>query len=150
MILYCAPKNLSGTFLCGFQWPSIIYYLAIWVGRQVWFGDKVQISLVLLDTESRTKTSQKDSSVCVTIQNWGCQFLKNPLHCYDVWIKPKSLNSDKPSLLWCVMTADITVYAESSGNNGCTPQLANWKPLTWTCTQMPQQDTSKNSYYMQV
>ena len=48
------------------------------------------------------------------------------------------------------MTADITVYAESSGNNGCTPKLANWKPVTWTCTQMPQQDTSKNSYYMQV
>jgi len=56
---------------------------------------------------------------------------------------------NKPSSIWCVMTADITTYADSSGNNGCTPKLANWKPMTWTCTQMPQQDTSKNSYYMQ-
>ena len=40
-------------------------------------------------------------------------------------------------------------YAATSAS-GCTPQLGNYAPLTWTCTQLPQQDTSKNTYYMEV
>ena len=40
-------------------------------------------------------------------------------------------------------------YAATSAS-GCTPQLGNYAPLTWTCKQIPQQDTSKNTYYMEV
>ena len=46
--------------------------------------------------------------------------------------------------------AKIEDYAASSGNNDCTPQLNNWSPITWICSQTPQQDTSANSYYIEV
>ena len=59
-------------------------------------------------------------------------------------------SSDKPSLLSCYLTATVEDYAESSGNNGCTVQLGNWAPLTWSCTQTSQPGTSKDKYYMQV
>ena len=59
-------------------------------------------------------------------------------------------SSDKPSLLSCYLTATVEDYAESSGNNGCTVQLGNWAPLTWSCTQTTQPGTSKDKYYMQV
>ena len=45
--------------------------------------------------------------------------------------------------------ADVEDYAATSAS-GCTPQLGNYAPLTWTCTQTVQQDTSKNDYYMAV
>ena len=45
--------------------------------------------------------------------------------------------------------ANVEDYAATSAS-GCTPQLGNYAPLTWTCTQPPQQDTSKNTYYMEV
>ena len=45
--------------------------------------------------------------------------------------------------------ADVEDYAATSAS-GCTPQLGNYAPLTWTCTQTPQQDTSKNDYFMAV
>ena len=59
-------------------------------------------------------------------------------------------DSEKPSVTNCVLTATVADYAASTGNNGCTPKLANWSPLTWTCTQTTQQDSSKNAYYMSV
>ena len=40
-------------------------------------------------------------------------------------------------------------YAATSAS-GCTPQLGNYAPLTWTCLQTPQQDSSMNTYYMAV
>ena len=45
--------------------------------------------------------------------------------------------------------ANVEDYAATSAS-GCTPQLGNYAPLTWTCTQTAQQDTSKNAYYMEV
>lgn len=54
---------------------------------------------------------------------------------------------NKPSILSCVLVADVEDYAATSAS-GCTPQLGNYAPLTWTCTQTPQQDTSKNDYFM--
>ena len=51
----------------------------------------------------------------------------------------------------CQLTdATVADYASSTGNNGCTPQLSKWAPLTWICSQTPQQDSSANSYYIEV
>ena len=56
---------------------------------------------------------------------------------------------DKPSVISCFLVATVADYAATSAG-GCTPQLGNYAPLTWTCTQTAQQDTSKNTYYMEV
>ena len=56
---------------------------------------------------------------------------------------------DKPSILSCFLAANVADYAATSAS-GCTPQLANYAPLTWSCTQTPQQDSSMNTYYMAV
>ena len=46
--------------------------------------------------------------------------------------------------------AKIEDYAASTGSNDCTPQLSNWLPIAWICFQTPQQDSSANSYYIEV
>ena len=46
--------------------------------------------------------------------------------------------------------AKIEDYAASTGSNDCTPQLSNWLPIAWICFQTPQQDSSSNSYYIEV
>jgi len=57
---------------------------------------------------------------------------------------------NKPSMIMCQLTdATVADYASSTGNNGCTPQLSKWAPLTWICSQTPQQDSSANSYYIE-
>ena len=56
---------------------------------------------------------------------------------------------DKPSIISCSLAATVADYAATSAS-GCTPKLSNYAPLTWTCLQTPQQDSSMNSYYMAV
>ena len=58
----CPQKNVSENteeslwdVFAQFSVTMKIYYLAIWVERQVWFVDTVQIGYVLLDTENHTK-----------------------------------------------------------------------------------------------
>ena len=61
--------------------------------------------------------------------------------------------SDKPSVISCYLAATaVADYAtlSTSGCTGCEPKLKNCATLTWTCTQLPQQDTSMNTYFMAV